>query len=122
MRGRAEPPFYWSIIDEAALKRPIGGNRVMRVQLEYLLQAAENPHITVQVLPFTQRAHPMLGGNLTILALKEGGMVGAVESLKTAEPVESPRKIVELIQLFEMACSQALSKTESLDLIRHYLK
>ncbi|MFE1960827.1 DUF5753 domain-containing protein [Streptomyces sp. NPDC059479] len=117
-----EPPFYWAIMDEAALKRPIGSDECMATQLEHILQVAKNPHITIQVLPFTQRAHSMLGGSLVLLALKEGGKVGLVESFKNGESVESPRRVAELVQLFEIACSQALPVGESLDLVDQYLK
>ncbi|MFD8385235.1 helix-turn-helix domain-containing protein [Streptomyces sp. NPDC059679] len=117
-----EPPFYWAIMDEAALKRPIGSSRHMSAQLESVIQASENPHITVQVLPFAQGAHSMLGGSLILLALKEGGTVGLVESFKNGESVESPKRVAELVQHFEIACSKALPENESLDLIHQYLK
>ena len=118
----AEPPLYWAIMDEAALKRPVGGSACMAAQLTSVLRAAETPHTTVQVLPFAQGEHPMVGGSLVLLALKEGGKVGLVESFMSGECVESPRKVAELVQFFEVACSKALSGNDSLDLIRQYEK
>lgn len=118
----AEPPLYWAIMDEAALKRPVGGIACMAAQLKSVLRAAETPHTTVQVLPFAQGEHPMVGGSLVLLALKEGGKVGLVESFMSGECVESPRKVAELVQFFEVACSKALSGNDSLDLIRQYEK
>ncbi|MGK5533487.1 helix-turn-helix domain-containing protein [Streptomyces sp. URMC 129] len=118
----AEPPLYWAIMDEAALRRPTPDNACMAAQIEHLTQVVEKPNITVQVLPFEQGLHSMLGGSLTLLSLKNGTEVGLVESFKTGHPVESPKRVVELVQLFEMACSKALSEPESLEVIRGYLK
>lgn len=120
--GGSEPPLYWAILDESALKRGTADKRCMVEQLEHLVQTSTEPHITVQVLPFTEGLHSMLGGSLTLLSLKNGGEIGLVESFKTGEPVEFPKRVVELVQLFEMAYSKALSKEKSVELIRSYLK
>jgi transcriptional regulator with XRE-family HTH domain len=45
------PPKLWAIMDESVLQRPIGGRRVLREQLEHLLELSRMPHITVQVVP-----------------------------------------------------------------------
>lgn len=55
------PPYYWSIMDEAALRRPVGDTGRMAAQLRHLLNVASRPRITVQILPFAEGAHPMLG-------------------------------------------------------------
>lgn len=62
-----EPPHLWVIINEAAIRRPVGGARIMRAQLERLLQAAELPYVTLQVLPFSVGAHPAMGGGFHVL-------------------------------------------------------
>ncbi|GGO83565.1 helix-turn-helix domain-containing protein [Nonomuraea cavernae] len=54
---RAGPPHYWVLLDESALHRHIGGAGVMKDQLERLLQMAELPHVTIQVIPYTVGAH-----------------------------------------------------------------
>ncbi|MFF7632558.1 helix-turn-helix domain-containing protein [Kitasatospora sp. NPDC008050] len=116
-----DPPFFWAMMDEAALKRPLGGSKCMREQLRQLLEP-RIPHITIQVLPFSQGAHPMLGGSLTLLTMEGGTTIGYVESFASGETVELPRKVVELTQMFDLARSKALPEKESLDLIRTYLK
>lgn len=117
-----DPPYYWAIIDEAALRRPTANKEFMGAQLERLLGTAGNSRITVQVLPFRQALHPMLGGSLTLLTLKGGGTVALVESFDSGEAVDSPKKLVELAQRFDLARSKALPEPESLDLIRNYLE
>jgi transcriptional regulator with XRE-family HTH domain len=118
----AESPFYWAIMDEAALKRPIGGTKCMLGQLQHLQCIAQNPRITVQVVPFTEGAHPMLGGCLTLLTLRDGTSVAFVESFNSGEMVESTKRVVELTQRFDMARSLALSEANSLDLIQTHME
>ncbi|KAB8165787.1 helix-turn-helix domain-containing protein [Streptomyces sp. 3MP-14] len=117
-----EPPYFWAIMDEAAFKRPIGGREVMREQMAHLIEAAQSPHITIQVLPFAQGAHPMLGGSLSLYTLRNGSTIGYIESFVTGEPVESPRRIVESTQRFDIARSKALPESESLALMQAYLR
>lgn len=45
------PPRLWAVIDETVLQRPIGGRRVLREQLEFMLEQAKQPHITLQIVP-----------------------------------------------------------------------
>ncbi|AJC58112.1 helix-turn-helix transcriptional regulator [Streptomyces sp. 769] len=115
-------PRYWAIMDEAVLKRPTSDRRIMREQLQHILQMAENPHITIQVLPFGRALHTMMGGSLTLLTLKDGATVALVESFASGEAVDSPNGVVELVERFDIARSMALVESESLDLIRRYLK
>ena len=57
--SRPDPPSLWVVIDEAVLRRPVGGAAVMRAQLDRLIDATGKPNITLQVLPFTAGAHPV---------------------------------------------------------------
>ncbi|MFI5805780.1 DUF5753 domain-containing protein [Streptomyces sp. NPDC051561] len=119
---RENPPYYWGIMDEAALKRPIGGASVMAAQMRHLVHLATLPHVTVQVLTFARGAHPMLGGSLTLHTMPDGSTMAAVETFDSGEPVESPRRVMELTQRFDLARSLALTDDESLGLIHEYLK
>jgi hypothetical protein len=65
---RPDPPKLWVVMDEAALRRPVGGARVMRDQLEALIAiVTKMPHVRLQVLPLTAGAHVAAGGSFTIL-------------------------------------------------------
>ncbi|MFG2863055.1 Scr1 family TA system antitoxin-like transcriptional regulator [Streptomyces sioyaensis] len=119
---KEQVPYYWAIMDEAALRRPIGSIATMMAQLQYVLGAVESPRISVQVLPFAQGAHPMLGGSLSLHTLRNGVTLAYVESFASGEPVESPERILELTQRFDVARSKSLPEQESLDLIRSYLR
>jgi transcriptional regulator with XRE-family HTH domain len=61
------PLELWGIVDEAALRRQVGGNAVMRAQLRHLLHASELPNITFQVIPFEAGAHAGMPGSFVFL-------------------------------------------------------
>ena len=67
----ADPPRVWSIMDEAALRRPVGGVMVMRAQLRRLAEVAELPNVTLQVVPFQAGGHDAAGGSFTIVRFSE---------------------------------------------------
>jgi Domain of unknown function (DUF5753)/Helix-turn-helix domain len=64
---RAGAPRLWAVVDEAALRRPVGGPKVMHAQIEWLIEASRLPGVTVQVLPFNAGAHPAMVGGFSIL-------------------------------------------------------
>lgn len=64
---REPPPEFVAVVDEAALRRQVGGPDVMRRQLLRLTEASERPNITIQVLPFSVGAHPGVAGSFEIL-------------------------------------------------------
>ncbi|MFG2531337.1 Scr1 family TA system antitoxin-like transcriptional regulator [Streptomyces sp. NPDC048516] len=119
---KEQAPYYWAIMDEAALRRPIGGSACMSDQLRHVLAAVASSQVAAQVLPFAQGEHPMLGGSLSLLTLPNGATIGYVESFFSGESVESPAKVLELTHMFDVARSKALPERESLDLIRGYLR
>jgi transcriptional regulator with XRE-family HTH domain len=65
------PLELWGIVDEAALRRQVGGHAVMQVQLRHLLEAAELPHITFQVIPFSVGAHAGMPGSFVFMQFAE---------------------------------------------------
>ncbi|MBM0279500.1 helix-turn-helix domain-containing protein [Micromonospora tarensis] len=64
---RENPPLLWAVVDEAALRRPMGGVEAMRGQLAALIEATKSPHIRLQVIPFAAGGHAAAGGAFTIL-------------------------------------------------------
>jgi transcriptional regulator with XRE-family HTH domain len=61
-----QPPRLRAVLDEAMLRRPVGGRAAMRRQLDHLGRAAERPGITLQVLPLDVGAHPGMDGAFTV--------------------------------------------------------
>jgi hypothetical protein len=71
--GRTDPPApqLTTVLDEAALRRPIGGPDVMRAQLHSLIDASQRSNVTIQVLPFDVGTHSGLDGPFIILGFPE---------------------------------------------------
>jgi transcriptional regulator with XRE-family HTH domain len=67
MLQRDESPRLWAVLDEAVLRRPIGGKAVLREQIESLLAMCEQPSVRLQVIPFESGGHAAAGGAFTIL-------------------------------------------------------
>ena len=65
------PLELWGIVDEAALRRQVGGQAVMQAQLGHLLEAAELPNITFQVIPFSVGAHAGMPGSFVFMQFTE---------------------------------------------------
>ena len=63
-------PQYWVVLDEAVVRRPVGGPAVMGAQLEYLAQMVALPSVTLQVLPFSAGAHAGMDGEFTIFGYR----------------------------------------------------
>lgn len=83
---KPDAPQFWALIDEGALRRPIGGIEVMKGQLEALIQATAMPHVVVQVVPFHVGGHAAAGGAFSILRFAEPDLpdVVYVEQLTSA--------------------------------------
>jgi transcriptional regulator with XRE-family HTH domain len=65
---RETPLRLWTIVDEAAVHRPVGGPDVMAAQLDHLAEAAtELPHVTLQVIPYDVGAHPGMAASFAVL-------------------------------------------------------
>ncbi|GLY00199.1 MULTISPECIES: helix-turn-helix transcriptional regulator [Actinoplanes] len=64
---RPDAPRLWAVLDEAVLRRPIGGRAVLREQIEYLLEISASPNVRLQVMPFDRGGHAAAGGAFSIL-------------------------------------------------------
>ncbi|UZI33759.1 helix-turn-helix domain-containing protein [Streptomyces sp. VB1] len=115
-------PELWIILDEAVLRRPIGGSAVMRGQLEKLLHMAEEPGITIQVLPFDQGEHGALGGSLTLLVMPDGTEVAYTEGAHHGQLTEEPHEVERFVLTYDQLRAMALPPLMSLDLIRSVLE
>ncbi len=122
---RADPLEFWAILDEAALRRHVGGAKVMRDQLQRLLEAAEQPNITIQVLPFTTGTHAaMTAGSFVILEFPEQSdpEVVYLENPLNSFYLEREHEIRWYTLTFDHLRASALSSDESVALIREVAK
>jgi transcriptional regulator with XRE-family HTH domain len=106
---RPDAPQLWVVIDEGALRRPVGSRQVVRDQLEYLTEIADHPAVTLQIMPFAAGAHPAMGGPFTILRFAEPDLADVVyiEQLTTALYLEKPAEVDSYLEVMEQLCLQA---------------
>jgi hypothetical protein len=109
------PPQVWSVIDEGALRRPVGGRAVMRAQLEWLIEVAEPRHVTLQVVPFSMGGHAAAGGSFTILRFGESDVpdVVYVEQLTSALYLDRREDVDHYMETMNQLSIQALPPAES---------
>ncbi|WP_028961429.1 Scr1 family TA system antitoxin-like transcriptional regulator [Streptomyces sp. UNC401CLCol] len=56
---RPDPPHLWVLMEETVLRRPVSGDsRVMRDQLDKLLEFAARDRVTLQIAEFADGPHP----------------------------------------------------------------
>ncbi len=109
------PLRLWVVLDEAALRRAVGNDLVMREQLEYLAEMSQLPHITVQVLPFEVGAHPGLNGQYAILEFSDAADSSVVylEGVTSDLYLEKAHDVQKYAVMYEHLRAQALNADQS---------
>jgi transcriptional regulator with XRE-family HTH domain len=112
-------PDLWVALDEATLRRPLGDQKLQQAQLLQLIEMAERPNITLQIVPFDAGAHGAVGGPFTILRFSEPDLPDIVylEHLTNALYLDKKRDIVEYLAVMDNLCIQAESPTNTLCLL-----
>ena len=110
------------IINEAVLRRNVGGNEVMYEQVELLAKERDPATVTVQVLPFNAGAHPAMSGPFQILTFHDPSDLGVVhlESAMTAITLERPEEIRRYDEIWGSLQARALSPEDSQVMMRSY--
>ncbi|MFD5315721.1 helix-turn-helix transcriptional regulator [Streptomyces sp. NPDC127098] len=116
--NRPKPPLLWVVLDEAVLRRPIGGAQVMAAQLSAVVKMAGQPNTVVQVLPFGAGEHPTLGGSLTMLSFTDDHDVAYVEGVQTGQLMEARDTVAEYGLGYDLVRAKALSPDASIDMVR----
>jgi hypothetical protein len=103
--NRPDPPQLWAVIDEAVLRRPIGGVEVM----EALIQASKLPNIRLQIIPFHAGGHAAAGGPFAILRFPEPELpdVVYVEQLTSAIYLDKREDVDHYAIAMERVCIDA---------------
>src|SRR6266498_3521731 len=103
---RPDPPRLWVVIDEAVLRRPVGGLAVMCAQLARLIDATAQPHITLQVLPFTSGAHPVMYGMFHLLRFPAAELPDIIygENLTSAFYLDKPADVAAYTGALDRLC------------------
>jgi transcriptional regulator with XRE-family HTH domain len=114
-----DAPRFWAVLDEAALRRQVGGPHVMREQLGHLLALARLPNVELQVIPFETGAHAALGRSFVILSFAESADPDVVylEDLTSALYLEDAAEVDCYNTSFDHLRAAALPFADSAALI-----
>ena len=106
-----EPPQVWSVMDEAVLRRPVGGRAVMRAQLDHLTEVASLPQVTIQVVPFGCGGHAAAGGSFTVLRFAEQELpdIVYIEQLTSALYLDDREDVDHYLEVMNELSTQALT-------------
>jgi transcriptional regulator with XRE-family HTH domain len=117
-------PRLWAIVDEAALRRPIGGMEVMRAQLVQLLEATEQPQVTLQVMPFRSGGHAAEAGAFTIMRFPEPDLPDVVylEQLTSALYLDKRDDVEKYTEVMERLSVEAESPERSVHILSGMLE
>jgi transcriptional regulator with XRE-family HTH domain len=116
--SREHPPMVHYVVDEGALKRVIGGQGVMRAQLEQVIErVTTNPFVSLQVLPHDRGAHAGLDGTFTLLGMSLAESLVYVETVAPGQVHTDPQVVSDATHQFGALRTLALSPVESVQLI-----
>lgn len=119
---RPDPPRLWVVMDESALRRPAAttGPAVMRAQLDRLIDAAQQPNITLQVLPVAAGLHPALHGVFYLLRFPDAEMPDIVygEHLTSAFYLDKPQEAAAYLEVLDRISAQAAPAEKTADILR----
>jgi hypothetical protein len=106
---RTHPPQLWAVVDEAVLRRPIGGPEVMRGQLDALVEATASPHVRLQIVPFAAGGHAAAGGAFTILRFGDQDLpdIVYIEQLTSAIYLDKREDLDYYALAMERLCVEA---------------
>ena len=121
---RDDPPMLWTVVDEAALRRRVGGTELMRSQLEHVLELSSLKNVAMQVIPFGAGAHPAMGRPFVILVFPEriDPDVVYLEDLTSAFYLEDVDEVDRYNVFFNHLRATALSFDDSAALVTSVLK
>ncbi|MFD7322853.1 Scr1 family TA system antitoxin-like transcriptional regulator [Streptomyces sp. NPDC059875] len=111
-------PAVWTLLDEAVLRRKVGGGPVMAEQLDKLADLAEAGRLRLHVLPNSAGAHALMESLLTLMSFEDSAPVAYVEGFLTGHLMDDPALVSASQTAYALALSDALSQTESLALVR----
>lgn len=110
-------PLFWSVLDEAVLRRSAGGPQVMAEALRHIAALIRSHRIIVQVLPFGAGAHASLSGALKLMGFPDAPTLAYIQGLGTGQLLDDPATVARHELTYDLIRASALSPEASLALI-----
>jgi transcriptional regulator with XRE-family HTH domain len=114
---RDDPPMFWAVLHEGALRHQVGGRAVMAEQLDKLVDIARLPDAVIQVLPFTASDHPGTDGPIAVFDFTDAASVAYTECKGGGMIVESPGQVADLMTTVNLIRAVSLPPRESMNLL-----
>jgi hypothetical protein len=109
-----EPLELWVVIEESALRKPVGGKEVMYAQIQRLIELAALPNVTIQVMPITKGAHMAMAWTFSLLDFGSAApSVVYVNSIAGNVYLEKEREVRKVTQIFDMVRAAAPDPEET---------
>jgi transcriptional regulator with XRE-family HTH domain len=117
-------PRLWAVVDEAALRRSVGGREIMRAQVGRLLEATELPSVILQVLPLAVGAHPGMATAFTILRFPDEALPDVVylEHLDSATYLDKRESVDRYYHVMEVISARSAAPEETPEILDRILK
>ncbi|MCW7942355.1 XRE family transcriptional regulator [Streptomyces hygroscopicus] len=110
-------PLLWVVLDEAALRRRTGGPAVMAKALRHIVGMVRRRRVIVQVLPFAEGAHTLMGGAIKLMVFDDAPPLVYFEGPGTGRLDDDPATVSRYELAYDLLGATALSPQESLALI-----
>ncbi|MEV4256147.1 helix-turn-helix transcriptional regulator [Spirillospora sp. NPDC049652] len=112
--AREVPPRLRVVLDETVLRRPVGGPKVMRQQLEWLVHLSTTRRdINIHVLPFTAVTAGSNDGSFVMLTLPGGEELGYHEGPEISQVIEDPAVVAEYSVRWDLVMGEAMPSTQA---------
>ncbi|MFI9252356.1 helix-turn-helix domain-containing protein [Streptomyces sp. NPDC053069] len=121
---RTDAPRFWAVMDETALRRPVGSPEVMRTQIDKLLEATKLPHVTLQVAPFASGPHPGTYGPFVLFRFAVPELPDMVysEYLTGAVYLDARAEVATHLEVMDRMAAQAATAQRTKEILRDLRK
>jgi transcriptional regulator with XRE-family HTH domain len=114
---RPRPLCFLAIIDEAVLRRPVGGPCVMAEQIRHVLALAERPNVDVLVIPFDQGSHTGLDGTYSIMEFAKARTLVYLEHKRSSLFIDEPDDVAPFHEATDILVETALGSPKSVEFL-----
>ncbi|SFB33070.1 Transcriptional regulator, contains XRE-family HTH domain [Amycolatopsis marina] len=114
---KPRPPQYLVILDEAVLRRPVGGGQLMAEQLRHVVNSARRPNIEVRVIPFARGEHAGVDGTFVVMDFAKARSIVYLEHKRSSLFVDDPDEVRVFHQTTDTLLTTALGSGESLEFL-----
>src|SRR6202021_1578035 len=120
----SRPPQGWAVLDEGALRRPGGGQAVMRGQRNPLIEVPGLRHVTIQVVPFSRGGHAAAGGSFTVLRFGDDDVpdVVYIEQLTSALYLDKRDDVDHYLEVMNRLSTEALTPAQTAQFLGGIIK